>query len=562
METTAILNTKEILLQLTYWAYMLLDSLAVVVAAIPFLHMLQLESYQGRMYLKWVGKHRSQWIAPLLAGAAALILRVAGLILGEGVGAWIWRGGDVLYTCLFLFFALSANARQKEAKKPLAFTLRVKRLLVVMFLLALLGPVLRLRLQGLYVAQLKNGIQPWGGWMDYGLWPELIRYLPGMLLPFLVFLAYLITWPLEKMVQGWYLNDAKKRLFKNPHLIRIGITGSFGKTSTKYALGTLMAEKYDTLFTPGSFNTPMGVTRVIREKLTENHEVFIAEMGARYKGDIAELCRLVKPRYGIITAVGKQHLETFGSLENVIRTKAELMVGLSADGACFLNGDDPICRGIYNDYDVKEKYLFGTEGEGLYMRAENIRVGPAGSSFELVSADGVRIPCTTALLGRHNILNVAGAAALAYYLGLTGEEIAAGIAKLEPVEHRLQLIKGPVTVIDDAFNANPVGAGEALEVLKSFPGRRIIVTPGLVELGEEQATLNKEFGAHMADCADIAILVGPNGGIMEAGLLEAGFPDNCIIRVDTLAQATEKLPLYQEPGCAVLFENDLTDNYN
>ena len=129
------------------------------------------------------------------------------------------------------------------------------------------------------------------------------------------------------------------------------------------------------------------------------------------------------------------------------------------------------------------------------------------------------------------------------------------------MEHRLQLIEGPVTVIDDAFNANPVGAAEALEVLKGFPGRRIIVTPGMVELGIEQDDANREFGAHMAACVDIAILVGPNGQSMEEGLLQAGFPRECVIRVDTLAQATEKLPLYQEPGCTVLFENDLTDNY-
>ena len=557
------METTEILIQLTFWAYLLADALAVAVAAIPFVHMLQLESYQGRMYLKWVAKHSGQWTGPLLAGAAGLLLRMAGMILGSGAGAWIWRGGDLLYTAMLAFYGFAALKRQKEAKKPLAYTARIKRLLLPLFILALLGPILRLWLQSLYMAQLLSGIQPWGGWMDYGLWPELIRFLPGMLLPLTVFVAYLITWPLEKLVQGWYLNDAKKRLLKNQDLIRIGITGSFGKTSTKYALGTLLAEKYNTLFTPGSFNTPMGVTRVIREQLTEDHQVFIAEMGARYKGDIAELCRLVRPRYGIITAVGKQHLETFGSLENVIRTKAELMAGLTEDWVCFLNGDDPICREIYEGYDIPgKKYLFGTEGEGLYMRAEHISVGPEGSRFELAAADGGRIPCATALLGRHNILNVTGAAALAYYLGLTGEEIAAGIANLAPVEHRLQLIKGPITVIDDAFNANPVGAGEALEVLKRFPGRRIIVTPGLVELGEEQGVLNEEFGAHMAACADIAILVGPNGPAMEAGLLSEDFPESCLIRVDTLAQATEKLPLYQEPGCTVLFENDLTDNYN
>ena len=157
---------------------------------------------------------------------------------------------------------------------------------------------------------------------------------------------------------------------------------------------------------------------------------------------------------------------------------------------------------------------------------------------------------------------MAGAAALAYKLGLSEAQIAAGIGKLEPVEHRLQLLPGPITVIDDAFNANPVGSGEALEVLKSFPGRRIIITPGMVELGEEQAALNQAFGLHMASCVDVAILVGPNAPAIKAGLLEGGFPAERLVEVESLAQATEKLPLYQQPGCTVLFENDLTDNYN
>ena len=553
---------NEILILAAYGVYLVLDAAAVCIAAIPFLHMLQLESYQGRMYLKWLGKHKGQCIDTLMVGGACLMLRIAGAILGTSLGTWVWRGGDLLYTAIMLVFGLAALRKQKEAKKPLVYTSRVKRLFIPLFLLVLFGSVMRLKLQNIYLTQLQSGIPPWGGWADYGVWPELVRFLPGILLPFTVFIAYLLTWPVERLVQNWYINDAKKRLLHNPELIRIGITGSFGKTSTKYALGTLLVEKYSTLFSPGSFNTPMGITRIIREKLMPEHQVFIAEMGARYTGDIEELCRLVEPKYGIITAVGKQHLETFGSLDNVISTKAELLLNLPEDGVCFLNGDDPICKDIYEMRPLKEKYLFGTQGEGLYMKAQNISVGPDGSHFELVGEGGVSIPCTTALLGRHNILNIAGAAALAYYLGLTGDEIAEGISKLEPVEHRLQLISGAVTVIDDAFNANPVGAGEALEVLKSFTGRRIIVTPGMVELGEEQAQLNREFGAHMADCADIAILIGPNGQDMEEGLIEAGFPAECLLRVDTLAQATEKLPLYQEAGCVVLFENDLTDNYS
>lgn len=556
------METNELLIQIAFWAYVLVDGVAVTLAAIPFLHMLQLESYQGPMYLKWVRKHLGQWSGPFLAGVAGFLLRIAGQFFPGGFGTLLWRGGDVIFTGMMLAFGIMALNNQKKAKKPLRYTARVKRLLVPVFLLALVGPVARLLLQASYVRLLFNGIQPWGGWWDYGFWPELVRFLPGLLLPLVVCLAHVLTWPVEKLVQGWYMGDARKRLLANPALIRIGITGSFGKTSTKYALGTILGEKYKTLYTPGSFNTPMGVTRTIREKLTPEHQVFIGEMGARYKGDVAQLCRLVRPQYGILTAIGKQHLETFGSLENVMRAKGELLAGVGSQGCVFLNGDDPLCRQLYENSPLQEKYLFGTQGEGLYMRAEDITVGPEGSRFTLVCQDGTRIPCVTRLLGRHNILNVAGAAALAYKLGLSEAQIAAGIGKLEPVEHRLQLLPGPITVIDDAFNANPVGSSEALEVLKSFPGRRIIITPGMVELGEEQAALNQAFGLHMASCVDVAILVGPNAPAIKAGLLEGGFPEDRLVEVESLAQATEKLPLYQQPGCTVLFENDLTDNYN
>ena len=130
------------------------------------------------------------------------------------------------------------------------------------------------------------------------------------------------------------------------------------------------------------------------------------------------------------------------------------------------------------------------------------------------------------------------------------------------MEHRLQLIPGAVTVIDDAFNANPVGAREALNVLASFPGRRICVTPGMVELGEEEAELNRAFGRHMAACTDIAIVIGKaHADPICEGILEAGFPETCLVRAASLAEATEKLPAYTEPGCVVLFENDLPDNY-
>ena len=534
--------------------YLVVATAATVFAALRFLHMLQLESYQGKMYLKWLKKHAGSEAVPfLMAGIIAILLRAGYVLFYYAEGLYLlsdilWYAGDAAYVLLMLLFGW-ANAR-KPQKKPLKYTGRMLRLIVV------LAVITALFWQNLYIA---FDISGWGGY----LLMNLVHYLPGILLPLFVLLAWLITWPIEYCVKMWYFNDAKKKLAARSDILKMAITGSYGKTSTKFILGTLLAEKYNTLFTPGSFNTPMGVTRVIREQLKDEHEVFIAEMGARYKGDIAELCRLVQPQYGIITSVGKQHLETFGSFENVVSTKAELLRALPEDGCAFLNGDNAACREMYESLGLKEKYLFGIEGEGLYMCAEDIEVGEFGSRFTLRCADGESVRCTTKLLGCHNILNITGAAAAAYRMGLSMTEIAAGVQKLEPVEHRLQLIQGPVTVIDDAFNANPEGAKCALSVLREFKGRRIVITPGMIELGAEEEKLNRDMGRTMADCVDIAILVGKKHvEPIREGLLENGFNEDYIVRVNTLTEASEILPKYTTPGCVVLFENDLPDNFD
>lgn len=549
---------SETLVKIMDYALSVLMGASVVAASIPLVHILQLESYQGKMYLKWLMKHiGSDFMPSFVAGAAALVFR-AGYVLISGsnplAGRICFYLADVVYIAMLALIYFSYEKRPHA--KPLVYTGRIKRLLTVEFMLAVLfsamffSPVL---------------------WNKYGFaWivympPLIIRYLPGLILPLFVFVCYLIMHPVEEGVKLYYLNDAKRILKEQDELIRIGVTGSYGKTGVKYALGEILGTKYQTLITPGSFNTPMGVTRTVREQMSDGYNVFVAEMGARYVGDIKTLCDLVHPHYGIITAVGKQHLETFKTQQNIINTKAELIDGLEKGGCCFLNGDDENCRSIFEAWrNEAELYLYGTEGDDLYMKAENITVSGEGSSFELVSRDGGRVKCTTELLGRHNIVNLTAAAALAYKLGLTLEEIAAGVAKSRPVEHRLQLIKGAVTVIDDAFNSNPVGSKEALRVLGSFEGqKRIVVTPGMVELGAEEAELNREFGRCIAKNADVAIIIGKTHAdpICE-GILESGFDEANLVRVDSLKEATERLTQYGGAGSVVLFENDLPDNYN
>lgn len=280
-------------------------------------------------------------------------------------------------------------------------------------------------------------------------------------------------------------------------------------------------------------------------------------------GDIEELCDLVHPSIGLLTSVGKQHLETFGSLENIMNTKFELIASLPPDGAAFFNGDNEYCRALFSRAVVRNKFLYGLMGDDLCMRAVDISVNAEGSTFTLLTGEGEAAFCHTPLLGKHNILNIVGCAAVAKYMGLSMAQIAEGIAKLQPVEHRLQLIPGPVTVIDDAFNSNPEGARAAMEVLRSFDGRRIVITPGMVELGEEEESQNEEFGREIACSADFAILVGKKRAIpIRRGILSLEFPPENIFVVSNLDQATQVLAHLSVPGDVVLFENDLPDNYN
>ena len=287
-------------------------------------------------------------------------------------------------------------------------------------------------------------------------------------------------------------------------------------------------------------------------------------MGARHVGDIKELCRLVHPQFGVLTSVGPQHLDTFHTLDRIRKTKYELMDAIPSDGSCFFADDDGIVLELY-EKTQKEKFLAGLDGRRDDVWAENIHTSPVGSDFILRMGDE-RVPCHTEMLGELNIRNIVLCASVCRKLGMSALEISRGIAKLQPVEHRLQLIRNPggMTVIDDAFNSNILGARQAFQVLKRFPGRRVIVTPGMVELGQREEELNRAFGRDMADCCDVAILVGrKHSQAIVEGLVESGFPREQIFVVRSLAEATDTLRSQRiGAGDSVLFENDLPDHYN
>ncbi len=533
---------------MSIWAFLMImiSTIGLLFASRNYIHWFQLESYQFPGYFRTLKRNWKRAIIPCLL---MTVLQV-GLMFG-----FSWIGNDNMQYIRDILLGLSillggwgirCLCKIKNAKKPLAFTARIKRLYVVSWIVLVLLQIVALLIS--FSFDCPEGILAW--------------ILFPIFLPLWIALSGLIAWPLEKGISELYFRDARKILDSRSDLIRIGITGSWGKTSVKFILGTLLQEKYNTLVTPASYNTPMGVTKVIRTMLEPGHRVFVAEMGARHVGDIHEMCRLVHPTYGVLTSVGPQHLDTFKTLDRIKKTKYELMDAIPEEGACFFGDDHDICRDLFISTQ-KEKYLAGTDAKMDDVWAENITVTSTGSDFDLCVRNE-QYHCHTKLLGELNIRNIVLAASVCLKLGLTMKQIARGITKIEPVEHRLQLISRPngITVIDDAFNSNIRGAETALKVLRDFNGRRIAVTPGMVELGSEEDKLNRQIGQIMADCVDIAILVGgKHTSPIAEGLSETGFNKENIIIVRALSEAVNWINANAKNGDVILFENDLPDNY-
>jgi UDP-N-acetylmuramoyl-tripeptide--D-alanyl-D-alanine ligase len=378
--------------------------------------------------------------------------------------------------------------------------------------------------------------------------------------PIIPIFANIANTPIEALIRRHYINDAKKILASCPELIVIGITGSYGKTSAKHYLATLLKAKYNVLMTPESYNTPMGVVKTIREQLRSTHEVFVCEMGARHRGDIKELCEIVSPRYGIITAIGEQHLETMKSLETIIETKFELAEAVAKAGILFLNGDNAHIK----EHLPKQNYqTYGTNSNNDYY-AYDIKTTTNGTVFSINTLDRKIENLQTQLIGEHNIENIAGAMALATHLGVSDDEMRRQLKKIVAPAHRLQLVKSnDAIIIDDAYNSNPHGCEAALKTLAMFDGYKILITPGMVELGEKQNERNHIFGRQAAEVCDYVILVGEKQTkpIYE-GLLSKEYD---IARIHVAVAFDEALDkaynITTEQQKIILIENDLPDNY-
>lgn len=497
------------------------------------MHMFQLNGYKNDEHIHWIKKNlRQQWV--LGFGLALGILRLFFPVLGIDI---------LIYLTLILDILVYRALHRLNTKKKLVYTARVKRMIVTIVLLAALVIGFTAALAGLAPITGVCLILVSAQW-------------------FMNIVANIINHPIEMGIQHYYINDAKRMLRSRPDLTVIGITGSYGKTSMKFYLQTLLGNKYNVLVTPGNFNTPLGITRTVREYLKPTHEIFLCEMGARRVGEIKELCDIAHPTYGVITSVGPQHLETFFSMENIQKTKFELADALPENGMLFVNGDNAYIQEKAAEYPNKTFYYSEKTGEGYC--AKDVTVSQFGTEFTVVTPSGESERFQMKLIGAHNVINVVGAIAVANSLGMSLKELRIPVRRIQPVEHRMQMREhGLVTIIDDAYNSNPIGSKAAVETLAMFDGIRILITPGMVELGEQEADYNYKFGTYAAKCCDYILLVGrKHTRPIREGVLSSGFPEEKCLVYDKLEDAMSYAYAIKGQGHKyILLENDLPDNY-
>ena len=488
MKLAIIIILSNILLLISSWYYLL---------------MLQQNSYnENQKYFHFINndvlyKYSSIYIFMLIFAFL--------LVIYDSFPLYLFIFYILAMLILIMSFIRIFKAHNK--KLPLKITSRVKRIMALDYLLFIIYEL------AIYYL-LKEAVSKAGAILMF------IAFNP-----YIFILVVLALMPIEKMIFNHYKKMALTKLNKMPNLKIIGITGSFGKTSTKMILNTLLNTTYKGFYTPASFNTPNGLLITINKEKTIFNDYFISEMGAKKVGEIKELCDLVKPKYGILTSIGPAHLETFKSLENIQKTKFELIESLPSDGIAILNKDD-----IYQtSYKLKNKVKviwIGINNKADVM-AKDIKVTAKGTSFSIHFSDKTKIEVTTILLGNKNIYNILSSVALAHALGVPLNNIVRGIKEIKPIEHRLEIKNmGNITIIDDSFNSNPEGAKNAVEVLNLMPNKKIIITPGMIEMGKSQDTLNKNFGKQMAKVADEVYLIGPKQTkpIYE-GLIEEKYPE-------------------------------------
>lgn len=522
-----------------------LTAVLLCVSTVKLLGALQQGGYKNGSFWRWLRRKENLQFNRL--AVLSLCLALASAVVSLSFSFFGVRGALLIaaipfFGLLLLFWRMDARY---ALRVPVKFTARLMRLFAVYLLFT--ASAAYILLSGLHFLAVWNGSKLYA----------LIAYVPFAVLPMLTpVLLVAVNGAIggfEELHNQKYVKRAGQVLDERK-IIRIGVVGSYGKTSVKNILKTLLSEKYSVVETPYSYNTPMGIARTVCSPDFDQKQIFIAEMGARKQGDISFLCNMVKPDYAVFTGVCEQHIQGFGSIDGVWSEKSEIL----KCGA----------KKVFCGADLKErieKDFADAIGKTVIVDDEVVEVnaGAARTAFQM-RMFGETVELKTALLGKMAVENIRLAILLCIELGMTADEIVRGVEKLEPIPHRLQLMEsGGVYILDDGYNCNPKGAEEAIAALCRFSGRKCIVTPGIVECGVLQEKINGELGEKIARAGlEKTILVGHTlVGAVKKGYERAGGVAANLQTVETLEKAQGILKEFLQEGDAVLFLNDLPDVY-
>jgi len=520
----------------------------------------QIEEYMSPRYLRWISSDVKR-LFPARPIGAWFIGIALGFLMGEAPDS-------VVPTLIGIIAGLIASIPQPEGeiKKKFIRTQRVTRIIgagfavsaVFLFLLNLASTSIPLPdIQIIQIAIVSTE-----------------AFIGFLLAPVWLILGNILMIPVEAYKRNRFLKQASQVLETiRPKII--GITGSYGKTTTKNFLHDIMSVRYRTYATPKSYNTLMGISLAINRDLTDDYSVeyFISEMGAYVAGEIERICKLTPPDISIVTEIGPQHLERFGTLENVKLAKYEIITNLAPDGVAVFNWDNPyiqemVAQGYPNTRLTVSRELTVGEAkkQNITWLATDIQETLAGLSFTITNIQtDEQEHITTAIVGEHNVTNLLLSTAVAYHEGIPLRDITFRIRTLQPAESRLvtQTTAEGITIINDAYSANPKGVISALKVLGMYQtGKRLLITPGMIELGDLHEIENRKLGELATQYASDIILVGRDQTkpIFE-GIKSTSFEMSNVQVKDTLSEAVEWYQANLKSGDTVLFLNDLPDTY-
>lgn len=513
---------------------------------INYLTMFQQNGYYFKNYQTWIKSNLYKIIAKyFIFILIVLIINIFNVLILNIFLNLI----SILVLCFTIWFKIKLTKQKQRIK--IKYTPRIKRLIATFILLLIIDFVLTL----MFV-------------FNFNIWIGIviILILNNLFLPILILLTNLVNSPIEKTINKKYFNEAKKKVTDFTGEV-IALSGSYGKTTTKNFVYTILSQNYFVYQTPASFNSTMGLTISIRKDLKPIHDIFLAELGAKQNKDLDDVMELTSPDLVILSSIGPQHLETFKTMENIINTKFAIVEKLQKNKLALLNYDNEYIK----NYKIKNKDVkiitYGIENKDVNYQIRNIELTKEGSIFD-VYYNGVIInkeKFKTKVLGKLNLLNICAGIGIAHQKKMKIEDILKGVLKITSPKNRLELKnQGNYIMIDDAYNSNPVGSKEALNVLKQFKGRKIVVTPGMIELGSKQKELNYKFGTYMLGSCDYVILVGQKiSKDIYDGLKKSNFKMENVFVVNHINEAFSKLNTLckNDQINYVLFENDLPDVY-